>query len=110
MEVLEHHERWFAELADGAEHFRRTLLRIDLRQRPDAADAAQAARHRPGEEHLPVLRSQILQDPVEALLLPAHQVDERIAGADERVEVRDEARRRRSWMLGERFGHPREAV
>src|SRR5256885_353130 len=71
-----------------------------------STQAAQAPRDRPGEEHLAVLCREVLEDGLDALLFPGDEIEERIAGADERVEIADEA-----WLRGgiglERFvgGH-----
>ena len=112
MEVPQDHERRLGELLHGGEGVERAL---GLRRRPlGAAHAAEPLRRRPAEERLPVALRELGQDRLDPQLLRGDEVDERVAGPHQRVELLDEARRRRAGGLGGRRvagrGHAREST
>jgi hypothetical protein len=92
VEILEHHQRRLLQPAEGLERRVRLLC---LRRESDAAgvvEPVEAAHGGPSDERLAVAASDAPQQLLDPALLRGHEVDERVACADERVQLSDEAR------------------
>ena len=90
MKVLEHHQRRLDQLLHRSQRCARLARPVGLAGRPPILHAAQPLRDRPGVERLAVRFGQAGEERVDPLLLPGHEVDERVAGADEDVEFINE--------------------
>ncbi len=100
MEVLQGDERRLGDLLDRGDRLERLARALGRGLRPRAADPAEALRHGPAEERLAVGLGELAQDRLEPLLLRGDEVDERVPGADEDVELLHELRRRRARRVG----------
>ena len=90
MEIPENHERRLGELLDGSERLARVGRSFALGLCPTFVDPPQSLGNGPNVQRLAVRACEIGKNLLDSLLLPGHQVNERVARSDENVELLDE--------------------
>ncbi len=100
MKILEHHQRGLGEFFHRRQRRSRIGRAGGLAWGPAIVQAAQPLRDRPCVKRLAVRFGQAGEERVNPLLFPSHEVDERVAGADEDIEFIDETGKGRAgaWV------------
>src|SRR5690606_17877402 len=103
VEVLEDHHRGGGELPCRSEGDQRILTALHRRAAATGAHPAQPLDDAPLVDFLAVPLRKLVQEAVHALLLGADEVEQRVAGPHQRVELSEE---RLTWIGGRRHAAP----